>query len=156
MKRFLFYFIIFVLAFSCNKKTGPEEALRAFVNYRFESNQTREKILSMVDGSLKLEIERMKPSSFEKFVSIENFRKKKLIINIKNCENESKCFLTYTLIYKQLKDGVKVRDLEVKKIAELISYEEGIWKISNVNSVKSYIDSHQTIGVPAEGTAKKP
>ena len=66
-------------------------------------------------------------------------RKKKMIINVKNCQ-PSKCFITYTLSYNRYQDGKKTDKFEVKKIAELTSPEPGVWKIASVSTIKSHIE----------------
>ena len=77
-----------------------------------------------------------------------DLRKKRMTINVKNCEDPSRCFLTYTLTYGEYGGRGQAREVEVKKIAELTSPRPGEWRVSGVKNVKTYIDDREGISVP--------
>ncbi len=148
---------------ACQKKSTPENALRGFVNYRFQQGQSRYEILDMLDGPLREKVENMDSEAFNDFADTSNLRKSRFIINVKNCVSDIKCFLTYTLSYNertisQTDDGQKrgTAHLEVKKIAEMTSPEPDTWKIADVTIVKSYVEGGDKIEVKAEGVIQVP
>ena len=148
---------------ACKKKSSPESTLRNFINYRFEEGQSRQEILDMLDNPLKEKVENMDAKAFNEFADTSNLRKAKLIINVKNCVSDSKCFLTYTLRYQERviaqedkKQKAKTASVEVKKIAELVSPEPDVWKMADVSIVKSYIEGNSNIEVGAEGVIQVP
>ena len=148
MKNTILIVLASLLIFGCTKKSDPELALKDFIDYRFKSSQSRDKILSMVTGPIKEEIETMDEDKAKQFFSTQSLRKKRLTINIKNCEG-LKCFITYTLKYSQRSKDGSNHELEVKKIAE-IWQEEDQWLIAKVNNVKTYIESQKPMGVESE------
>ena len=136
-KSLLFLISITIINLSCSKPSPPEESLKAFINYRFSNNQTREGILKMLTASLYDSINDIDAESFKKNYLSKKYEIKSFKINISNCVNDTKCFLTYTLKYYELKNNDKIRKFEIKKIAELISIENQKWKISDINNIKS-------------------
>ena len=135
--------IILFLVYSCVSSEGPEQALKKFVNYRFSSNQNREKLLEMSAGNLKAQIEVLDEESFNKVYKEQNLKLKKYKINLKNCSEET-CSITYTLSFSTLKGKDETFRSEVKKIAEMVKIE-GSWKVIDVTNVKTYIDSKEPI-----------
>ena len=159
----LFLAILLMSLSACNQKSSPENTLRNFINYRFEEGQSRQDILDMLDNPLREKVENMDAKAFNEFADTSNLRKAKFIINVKNCVHDSKCFLTYTLKYQERiiaqedeKQKFKMANLEVKKIAEIVSPEPDVWKIADVSIVKSYIEGRDNIEVGAEGVIQVP
>lgn len=144
MNKLIIVFASILLAISCTKKLGPEETLREFIDYRFTSNQSAEKIMSFLDGDILEETQEMKDEELKQFLETEKFRKNSFKIIHANC-NEDKCFLTYVLKYVETKEEEK-SETEVKKIAELRKVDENTWKIFDITNVKTYIENKETIG----------
>ncbi|MDC1175014.1 hypothetical protein OAT67_06450 [Bacteriovoracaceae bacterium] len=141
------YYILMVLLVACNSNKTPETTLKEFVNYRFKSGQSRSDILKMVTGTVEERISNMTDEEFEKFTEVESLQRKKFKVNIKNCEAE-KCFLTYTVGYSDnLTDSSYA--VEARKIATLLK-EGKVWKIADVNNVKTAIDTKDAIEAPVE------
>ncbi|MBT3584967.1 MAG: hypothetical protein HN509_08675 [Halobacteriovoraceae bacterium] len=154
MKFLPFLISIFLVFSSCTKKKTPEEMLTDFVNYRFSSNQDRQTILEKTTGGLNVKIASMSDDEFAAFVDLKGFRKKKLKINLKKC-TEKQCFITYTLGYDQkIRENEKKEpfSVEIKKIAEL-HLDSGIWKVNDVNNVKTYYNSQENIDVFCDGNS---
>jgi hypothetical protein len=139
---------------SCSKKKDAVGVLKNFVDYRFSMSQSKSGLMGMSTGAMAAKLELLSGDDFKKFRDVSGLKKKKMKINIKNCEPEH-CYLTYTLTYS--KKGNKGDDflVEVKKIAE-VKKEEGSWKIADVNNVKTFVDSKSEIDVSAEGPGKAP
>jgi hypothetical protein len=153
MKNLLFV-LIFLLPFSCTKKSTPEKTLQEYVDYRFKSSQERDDLLEMTTGSLKERISDMEEEELKKFLTSGTLEKRKLKILLKNCE-DTKCFLTYILTYNQGAGNPKDFGIEVKKIAQLDKVGES-WKLSDVSSVKTYIEAKKDLEVSAEGETVAP
>jgi hypothetical protein len=134
--------------FGCNKKSTPETALEDFINYRFESGQSREDILEMTTGVLSEKIGSMTEEDLKKFLDVENLSKRRLKVLIKNCE-ESTCYLTYVLRYVQGKENPKDYSVEVKKIAQVNKVEEK-WLLADVTSVKTFIEAKKELKIEEE------
>lgn len=135
--------LLLFLVFSCVAPEGPEQALKNFVNYRFSSNQKREKLLEMSAGNLKAQLEVLDEESFKKVYKDQDLKLKRFNVNLKNCSEET-CSITYTLSFATLKGKNETFRSEVKKIAEMVKIE-GNWKVIDVTNVKTYIDSKEPI-----------
>lgn len=144
MNKLIIAFASILLAISCTKKLGPEETLREFIDYRFTSNQSAEKIMSFLDGDILEETQEMKDEELKQFLETEKFKKNSFRVVHSNC-NADKCFLTYVLKYVETKEEEK-SETEVKKIAELRKVDENTWKIFDITNVKTYIENKETIG----------
>jgi len=148
LKSFILFIFCGVTFISCNSQKGPDETLRNFVNYRFSSSQDKEKTLSYTTGSLNEELAKMSDEDYNTFADINDYKKRKLKINLKKCA-EDQCFITYTLSFYKKDAKEKTASVEVKKIAELSKTEDG-WKIADVNNVKTYIESKKVIDVSSQ------
>ena len=91
----------------------------------------------MLSPPLYESINNMDDAAFRNLLLTKNYQIQSFKVNISNCVNKTKCFLTYTLKYYELKKNHKIRKFEIKKIAELVATENQQWKISNINNVKS-------------------
>jgi hypothetical protein len=144
MKVCFFIGLSFLLIFtSCTKKTNSEDVLKGYVKYRFSPTQSKDVLLDKTTGSLNERITAMTEEEFKEFVSMEKFKMRKFVINLKRCSDDQ-CFITYTLSYDQYQDGQRTYETEVKKIAEIRKVEE-TWKIADVSNVKTYIDSKEEL-----------
>ena len=141
--RLAVIFMLFGLLYSCNEYSVPQDVLRNFVHYRFSNNQSKDYILEQTSGVLREKILTMSEDDFNKFINVKNLKKKKFKISYTKC-SENKCFITYFLSYDILNEGKKRFSVEIKKIAEL-EKDLGVWKISDVNNVKTYYDSKEHI-----------
>ena len=157
MKVNFLLFTIAALFISCSKDLGPEETLREFINYRFNTGQSKSKVLSYLEETIKEETEQFlfineqeltaeevekKNKEIELFLNPEGYKKRDFKILHKNC-NETRCFITYSLAYTQ---GGSENDslTEVKKIAEIKVFDKE-WKIVDITNVKTYIEGKKTI-----------
>lgn len=146
MKMYVFTLLVFSFLFSsCTKKSNSEDVLKGYVKYRFSPAQSKEVLLEKTTGSLKERISTMSEDEFKDFVSMEKFKMRKFVINLKRCSDDQ-CFITYTLSYDQYQEGERKYENEVKKIAEIRKQEDG-WKIADVSNVKTYIDSKEEIKI---------
>ena len=84
----------------------------------------------------------MGEQEFAKFIDTEHLLKKRVKINLKDC-SEEKCSITYTVKYLDKKSHFIV---VIKKIAVLLNIEEK-WKVSDVNNIKSHMDSKTEIEI---------
>lgn len=140
----IFLLLTSLFTSSCKSEKDPEKVLRSFISYRFESNQSKDKLLNMTTGYLKDSINSMDEEQFKSFVKRSSSAiKKKLSIRLKNC-NPKKCYITYVLSYKTKTSQESI--IDVKKIAELDNVE-GSWKISDVSNIKSFIDMKNSLDV---------
>lgn len=88
----------------------------------------------------------MNDKEFDHFTKNIKYKKKKFKVILKKC-NDSRCFITYILTYAQPLPNNPDFEIEVKKIAELKN-QEGLWRITNVNNVKSYIEGLKPLEIP--------
>lgn len=140
MKKFLL--LLLVVFVSCQKESSPESALETLVSTRFSSS-SRSDVLKVVTGKLKNQIESMDEKKVEHFLDSEGLKKRKLKITLKNCEKD-KCFLTYVLKYDDVRPQGSKFEIEVKKIAQIDLVGES-WLVSDINNLKTYIDSKDPI-----------
>lgn len=141
-------------SFSCTKKSTPEGALKSFIEYRFDSSQSRDDLLDMTSGLLNENISAMNDEDLKKFLNVKDLKRRRLTVLVKSCEPTS-CFLTYVLRYSQGSEKPKEFGVEVKKIAKIVKLGE-TWKISEISNIKTYIDSKKSLDISAEGEAKRP
>lgn len=146
MKKYVYSILcVLLISSSCTKKSSSEDVLKGYVKYRFSPAQSKDVLLEKTTGSLKDRISAMTEDEFKDFVSMEKFKMRKFVINLKRCSDDQ-CFITYTLSYDQYQDGQRKYENEVKKIAEIRKQEDG-WKIADVSNVKTYIDSKEELKI---------
>tara|TARA_Y100000768_G_C23975431_1_gene682788 strand:- start:1268 stop:1675 length:408 start_codon:yes stop_codon:yes gene_type:complete len=134
--------------FSCNKESTPESALEDFINYRFESGQSKEDILEMTTGPLYEKLNSLTEEELQKFTDVKDLSKRRLKVLIKNCEEDT-CYLTYVLRYVKGNETPRDYSVEVKKIAQVNKVEEK-WLLSDVSNVKTYIESKKELKIEEE------
>jgi len=142
MKLSLFCFLA-IFIFSCNQKDGPVNTLKKYIDYRFSSEQSKEGILEKTTGKLHDYVSVLEGNTLDAFMKSRNVKKKKLSIKSKKC-TEDICFITYIVAYNHFSEGKNTFDIEVKKIAELRLIED-VWKIYDVNNVKTYMESKEEL-----------
>ena len=136
--------LLVIFSFACTKtEKTPEDTLKEFVQYRFSSGQTKDDVLKWTDGLLKEQIESMSEEELKSFMDTSSFKKRDFKVNLSKCQ-ESKCNITYTISYDQLKEDKKAYFVETKKIA-LLDKSSGEWKILDVNNVKTFLDMKEDI-----------
>lgn len=141
--RILFLSLVLV-AFSCSKKVDPEGILRSYVKTRFEKRLVpKSELLPYLTGDFHSKIEAMDEEEFKSFTNLKDLVYKDLKIILKNC-TEDICQLTYLLRYKKFEGGPEKHSVEVKNVARLVKVEDR-WKIDDVLSVKTYIESKKEI-----------
>jgi hypothetical protein len=128
---------------SCTKRQSAEDVLSTFIKYRFNKNQSREVLLEKTTGSLFEKISEMDEETLARFIYNDDLKLRKYKVTLSRCSDET-CFITYTLAYDQGDQKGRTFETEIKKIAE-IKREDGLWKISDVSNVKTYIDSKRPI-----------
>lgn len=151
-KSILILFLVF--SFSCTKKDTAESALVAFVEYGFSSDLTKQGILDLTGGGLNKHIEELSDEDFSNFKKSNTLTKKRLKINLQTCELNS-CTITYTLSYRDDKEKDSKNSVEVKRIAVLENAENG-WKVTDINSVKSFIKVGKPVDISQDGETKVP
>ncbi len=128
---------------ACTKKLGPDETLQKIVRMSLDGTMDREDILGLTTGELNAALSDLDDEEMQKYLKLEGAKRDSFKINLSNCEN-SKCFLTYTLKYDRMQDGIKTFEVELKKIAEMTKVEER-WLLSDVTDVKTYYQSEVPI-----------
>ncbi|MBC99627.1 MAG: hypothetical protein CME63_17920 [Halobacteriovoraceae bacterium] len=146
MKILSVFLLLFM--FSCNKESTPESALEDFINYRFESGQSKEDILEMTTGPLYEKLNSLTEEELQKFTDVKDLSKRRLKVLIKNCEEDT-CYLTYVLRYVKGNETPRDYSVEVKKIAQVNKVEEK-WLLSDVSNVKTYIESKKELKIEEE------
>lgn len=146
MKILSVFLLLFMI--SCNKESTPESALEDFINYRFESGQSKEDILEMTTGPLYEKLSSLTEEELQKFTDVKDLSKRKLKVLIKNCEEDT-CYLTYVLRYVKGNETPRDYSVEVKKIAQVNKVEEK-WLLSDVSNVKTYIESKKELKIEEE------
>ena len=136
--------LLLLAGLSCAKKTGPEETLTKFVNYRFSSGQTKQGLLDMASGKIKQSLQSMSDEQFEKFANMPIKKKRFKIIKTQCSPDE--CSITYLIKYDLQGGKKRLSSVESKKIA-LLENVEGAWFIKDVNNVKEFHKSDQVIDV---------
>jgi hypothetical protein len=134
--------LLLITFVSCQKESTPEGSLEKLVSTRFSSS-SRDDVMEVVTGKLKTQIESMNDEKIEHFLDSEGLKKRKLKITLKNCE-KNKCFLTYILKYADVRPQGSKFEIEVKKIAQIELIGE-TWLVSDINNLKTYIDSKDPI-----------
>jgi hypothetical protein len=143
-KNVIYVFLVLIFSFSCTKKHSPEGFLKEFISYRAKNGSNKQKVLSMLTGEAKKEVESLNEEELEKYLNLPKIKNHKVKILSKNCESETSCFLTYVIKYAQLGKNKANFKLEVKKIAEVIQID-GKWKVGSLSNVKTYIDSQKEL-----------
>ena len=146
MKILSVFLLLFMI--SCNKESTPESALEDFINYRFESGQSKEDILEMTTGPLYEKLNSLTEEELQKFTDVKDLSKRRLKVLIKNCEEDT-CYLTYILRYVKGNETPRDYSVEVKKIAQVNKVEEK-WLLSDVSNVKTYIESKKELKIEEE------
>ncbi len=132
--------LLFLISlFSCNFESGPEKALKNFINYSISAEQELEFYEENTTGNMLNFYKRLTEEEFEKVKKTGIQKINKIQVNLKKC-SETNCSITYTLEYTKDKGAEQEAKSEIRKIAELRK-EEGIWKVADVVNVKTYIDS---------------
>lgn len=140
--------VLLLLLVGCIKESTPESALEDFINYRFQSGQSKEDILEMTTGPLLDKLNEMSDEDLEKYIDVKDLKKRKLKVLIKNCEEET-CYLTYVLRYVKGKESPKDFSVEVKKIAQVNKVKDK-WLLADVSNVKTYIEAKKELKVEEE------
>lgn len=138
-----FLLTLFLLAACVSDPTTPEIALKDFIEARMGKIASREYIAGRVTGAMKLSLEGMTETDFNKFADLRHARKESFKIISKSCQ-EKKCYLTYTISFSTKQNDKQIFTSEVKKIAEL-QWVEGKWLISDVSNLKTYHESLEPI-----------
>ncbi|MBL6988211.1 MAG: hypothetical protein ISR65_00445 [Bacteriovoracaceae bacterium] len=144
MKHTICFVTTLLFLFGCSGVNTPEGVLNKYINYRFSKDQDRDKLLAMTSGQLNKQLLEKDEAAFEEFAQgVRDLKKKKFSIILKKCD-EQKCYITYLISYDVIKEGSKKYNVEVKKIAELEKIS-GNWKVTDVNNLKTFIDSKESI-----------
>lgn len=145
-KNYIIVFFISFIFLGCNKEKSPKETLGSYIKYRFSENQSKNKLLAYTTGVLEAKISQMSEEDFKNFIDISKYKMKDFKIVLSKCVS-NQCYLTYLLKYAQ--GASNGYDIEIKKIAELSRIDK-TWKISDVNSVKSFINAKENIDITPE------
>ncbi len=137
--------VLFIFAGCFNNADTPEAAIVDFVNASLDKVVSKSDVLDRTTGKMKLSIESMTDSEFESYANLKDFKKESLKIISKSCQ-EKKCYVTYSVGYKQLKGSKTGWMSEIKKIAEVLRVD-GKWLISDVTNIKTYHESGEPIDI---------
>lgn len=148
MRYFFTLTLVSLLFFSCSKPNDPENVLREYIGYRFQQEQSKSRLVGMTADQLKQSIETMTDEEFVQFTDIAKYKKKGLRILTKKC-TETECYITYILSYDITQEETKSYSAEIRKVAKLTSVD-GVWKVADVNNIKTFYDSKKPIEVRAE------
>ena len=138
-------FILFILASCFNNADTPEAAIMDFVNARLDKVVSRSEVLDRTTGKMKLSLESMTDEEFNTYANLKDFKKESLKIISKSCQDK-KCYVTYSVGYKQVKASKTGWMSEIKKIAEVMRVE-GKWLISDVTNIKTYHETGEAIEI---------
>ena len=138
-------FALVLLAGCFSTVDSPEAAIIDFVNARLDKVVSRSDVLERTTGKMKLSLESMTDEEFETYANLKDFKKESLKIISKSCQDK-KCYVTYSVGYKQVKAPKTGWVSEIKKIAEVLRVE-GKWLISDVTNIKTYHESGEPIEV---------
>lgn len=136
MKYFLLFTVL--MAASCTKKSTPEGFLKEYIYSRYGKKVKKDYILSKATGNFYEEVSSIDGEKLESLLDLSKFSLKKFKVLSKDCGNNT-CTISYSIKYKQAKDTVSS-----KKIVELSKVEDA-WRISQVNNVKTFIESEQIV-----------
>jgi hypothetical protein len=140
------FFVLLILLASCfNRSDSPEGAITDFVNARLDKIISRDYITERTTGKMKLSIESMSDEEFSQFSNLKDYKRDSFKIISKSCQ-EKKCYVTYSIGYRQAKATKTGWNTEVKKIAE-VNWLEGKWLISDVTNLKTYHETSDSIDV---------
>jgi len=142
------YFALLFLFIGCSKDSTPELVLKEFIQYRFESGQSKKDILEMTTGQIHQKISKMSEEDLKNFINVKDLKKRRLKILVKNCEEEI-CYLTYVLRYVQGSEIPKDFTIEVKKIAQINKVDKK-WLLSEVSNIKTYIEAKKELKIEGE------
>ncbi len=137
--------LLLLLASCLNRADSPEAALREFVDLRLEKIVSRTEVLQRTTGKLNSSIDAMSDEEFSKFSDLKKFRRESFRVLSKSCV-EKRCYLTYSLGYRQMGEKTVAWSSEVKKIAE-VQWLDGKWLIADVSNVKTYHEANEAIEV---------
>ncbi len=140
------FFLLLMLASACfDRGETPETVLRDFTNARLSKVVGRDFVLAHTTGKMRVSVEAMDEKEFKVFADLRKYQKESFRIISKSCQ-ETRCYVTYSLGYRQT-DGKKTDWVsEVKKIAEILQVE-GKWLISDVSNIKTYHETSEAIEV---------
>lgn len=136
---------LFVSLIGCQKKhQSPEETLKTYIQRRLDGSLVkRDEILNLSTGKYWSEVNALTDEEFAKYESLKNIKKNSLRLISSKCDDHV-CFITYSLSYDTLENNKKTFSSEVKKVAEL-KQEDGNWKISDINTIKTFHESLEPI-----------
>lgn len=140
-----FIIISLLLAACVNKADSPEAALKEFIDSRLEKVVSKEFVVERTTGKLRSSLEAMTEEEFTRFADLRSIKRDTFKVLSKNCQ-EKRCYVTYSLGYRQAPEGKTTWHSEVKKIAE-VQWIEGKWLIADVSNLKTYHESVETIEV---------
>ena len=102
-------------------------------------------VVERTTGKLRSSLEAMTEEEFTRFADLRSIKRDTFKVLSKNCQ-EKRCYVTYSLGYRQAPEGKTTWHSEVKKIAE-VQWIEGKWLIADVSNLKTYHESVETIEV---------
>lgn len=146
----LYLMLIVLLIASCTKKSGPEEVLTKYIDYRFSTGQDANTAADMLTGELKEKVLNMTKDELKIYLGTSDLKKKNLAIQSINCSSDT-CSITYVLKYERA-DSKQPYVVENKKEA-VLKLVDKMWKISDVKNIKTYIDSAE-IGINSESKSE--
>lgn len=140
------YLVLLLLFVGCfDRGDSPEGALRDFTMARLEKIVERDFVVARTTGKMRVSVESMSDDQFKIFSDLRKYKRDTFKIISKSCQ-EKRCYLTYSIGYREENPAKKGWVSEVKKIAEII-WVEGKWLIADVSNIKTYHETSETIEV---------
>lgn len=137
------YCLLVLTLMACTKPSGPEGALRSFIDMRLNNKITRADIEDIFTGELLEQYQAVEEVEFNDFADMSQYKKKNVKVLSKSCSADL-CHITYTLTYGVYENGSEKYESTVKKIADLKKVDD-LWKIKSVKNVKTYHQSDKPI-----------
>lgn len=138
-----------ILLVSCSKDFNkPDELLQFYVKEVTSKKLSRTFFEKYTAKSLKDSILSMNKEDFESFQEVNLVKNVKVDILNESCV-EQKCHITYLMKYTSKTEEGEKFESEVKKIAELLKFEEH-WKIIKISNIKTFHEGKSPIHVQAE------
>ena len=144
MKKLLVFVVFSLIFIACEKNDKPEKVLSDYVNDRISGSLVKkDEILSKLTGRYWAEVNALSDEEFSKFENLGPVKKDSFKIVSNKCLDNA-CYITYSIKYSTLDQNTKVFQSEVKKVAEM-RLEDGVWKISDISTVKTFHESLEPI-----------
>jgi hypothetical protein len=148
MKLLILIPIFLFALLSCDRgaKT-PDGLLKMFITDLSERTVDKAYFEENTTGELWESVKDLEEEEFKSFISSRKAQRPKLKIILKNCSGDI-CNITYEVKYLEGKETEKSKGFlsEVRKVA-IVEKHDGMWKLSKVSNVKTYIEAKESLQI---------